>query len=112
MDMSLDMNMDLDMDMDMANFLLFRFVSGFRNRFETNQKKNWRFETNWRFIHWYVMDMSVDMNMDLDMDMDIANFLLFRFVSNGLWVFRLYQNTETSCFAIKAKQPKQTSCFG
>ncbi len=39
------------------------------------------------------MDMGVDMDMDMVMDMDMAIFLLFRFVSNGLWVFRLCQNT-------------------
>jgi hypothetical protein len=27
-------------------------------------------------------------------------------------LFRLFRNTETLCFDIKAKQPKQTSCFG
>jgi hypothetical protein len=48
----------------------------------------------------------------MDMDMDMTIFLLFRFVSNGLWMFWLYRNTETSCFDIKAKQPKQTSFFG
>jgi hypothetical protein len=37
---------------------------------------------------------------DMGMDMDMAVFLLFRFVSNGLWMLRLYRNTETSCFFI------------
>ncbi len=30
----------------------------------------------------------------------------------NLLLFRLFRNTETPCFDIKAKQPKQTSCFG
>jgi hypothetical protein len=38
-----------------------------------------------------------------------TNLLLFRFV---FCLFRLFQNTKTPCFDIKAKQPKQTSCFG
>ncbi len=60
------------------------------------------------------MDMGVDMDMDMDMNMNmnIAIFLLLRIVSNGLWVFWLYRNTETDCYDIKAKQPKQTCCFG
>jgi hypothetical protein len=41
----------------------------------------------------------------MDMDMDMVIFLLFRFFSDGLWVFRLYRNTETSCFDIKTTQP-------
>ncbi len=39
----------------------------------------------------------------------LTNLLLFRLV---FWLFRLFRNTETPCFDIKAKQPKQTSCFG
>ncbi len=35
----------------------------------------------------------------------LTNFLLF-------CLFQLFQNTETPCFDIKVKQPKQTSCFG
>jgi hypothetical protein len=41
----------------------------------------------------YVMNMGVYM--------DMAIFLLFRFVSHDLWMFRLYRNTEISCFDIK-----------
>jgi hypothetical protein len=60
------------------------------------------------------MDMDVDMDVDMDIEvaMDVAIFLLFWFVLNGLWMFWLYRNTGTSCFDFKAKQPKQTSCFG
>ncbi len=32
----------------------------------------------------------------------------FSFALNGLWVFWLYQNTETTCFDFKAKQLKQS----
>jgi hypothetical protein len=39
----------------------------------------------------------------------ITNLLLFRLV---FCLFRLFRSTETPCFNIKAKQPKQTSCFG
>ncbi len=39
----------------------------------------------------------------------LTNLLLFRLVFCSL---RLFRNTETPCFDIKAKQPKQTSCFG
>ncbi len=39
----------------------------------------------------------------------LTNFLLFRLV---FCLFRLFWNTETPRFDIKAKQPKQTSCFG
>ncbi len=40
----------------------------------------------------------------------LTNLLLFlRLV---FCLFRLFQNTKTPCFNIKAKQPKQTSCFG
>jgi hypothetical protein len=39
----------------------------------------------------------------------LTNVLLFRLVFS---LFRLFRNTETPCFDIKAKQPKQTSCFG
>jgi hypothetical protein len=39
----------------------------------------------------------------------LKNLLLFRLV---FCLFRLFRNTETPCFDIKAKQPKQTSCFG
>ncbi len=39
----------------------------------------------------------------------LTNLLLFRLV---FCLFRLFRNTETPCFDIKAKQPKQTSCFG
>jgi hypothetical protein len=39
----------------------------------------------------------------------LTNFLLFRVV---FCLFRLFRNTETPCFDIKTKQPKQTSCFG
>ncbi len=39
----------------------------------------------------------------------LANLLLFRLVFCLFWLF---QNTETPCFDIKAKQPKQTFCFG
>jgi hypothetical protein len=41
------------------------------------------------------------MDMGVGMDMDMAIFLLFRFVLDGLCVFWLYRNTETSCFVIK-----------
>jgi hypothetical protein len=34
----------------------------------------------------------------------LTNLLLFRLV---FWLFRLFRNTETPCFDIKAKQPKQ-----
>jgi hypothetical protein len=40
---------------------------------------------------------------------NLTNLLLFQLV---FCLFRLFRNTETSCFDIKAKQPKQTSCFG
>jgi hypothetical protein len=39
----------------------------------------------------------------------LTNLLLFRLVFCLFWLFR---NTETPCFNIEAKQPKQTSCFG
>jgi hypothetical protein len=39
----------------------------------------------------------------------LPNLWLFRLV---FCLFRLFQNTETPCFDIKANQPKQTSCFG
>ncbi len=39
----------------------------------------------------------------------LTNLLLFRLV---FCLFRLFRNTETPCFDIKAKPPKQTSCFG
>jgi hypothetical protein len=39
----------------------------------------------------------------------LTNLLLFWLV---FCLFRLFQNIETPCFNIKAKQPKQTSCFG
>jgi hypothetical protein len=39
----------------------------------------------------------------------LLNLLLFRLV---FCLFQLFRNTETPCFDIKAKQPKQTSCFG
>jgi hypothetical protein len=39
----------------------------------------------------------------------LTNLLLFRLV---FCMFRLFRNTETPCFDIKSKQPKQTSCFG
>jgi hypothetical protein len=38
-----------------------------------------------------------------------TNLLLFRLV---FCLFRFFRNTKTPCFNIKAKQPKQTSCFG
>jgi hypothetical protein len=41
--------------------------------------------------------------------------IFFRFVSVCFNVsdrYRLFRNTETPCFDIEAKQPKQTSCFG
>ncbi len=39
----------------------------------------------------------------------LTNLLLFWLV---FCLFRLFRNTETPCFNIKAKQPKQTSCLG
>jgi hypothetical protein len=39
----------------------------------------------------------------------LTNLLLFRLVCCLFWLFR---NHETPCIDIKAKQPKQTSCFG
>ncbi len=39
----------------------------------------------------------------------LTNLLLFRLV---FCLFRRFQNTETPCFDIKEKQPKQMSCFG
>jgi hypothetical protein len=39
----------------------------------------------------------------------LTNLLLFRLV---FCLFQLFRNTETLCFDIKAKQLKQTSCFG
>jgi hypothetical protein len=39
----------------------------------------------------------------------LTNMLLFQLV---FCLFRSFQNTETPCFDIKAKQPKQMSCFG
>jgi hypothetical protein len=39
----------------------------------------------------------------------LTTVLLFRLIFR---LFRLFRNTETPCFDIKAKQPKQTSCFG
>jgi uncharacterized membrane protein len=39
----------------------------------------------------------------------LTNLLLFWLVFCLIWLFR---NTETPCFNIKAKQPKQMSCFG
>jgi hypothetical protein len=41
-----------------------------------------------------------------------TNLLLFWLVFRLFRLFRLFRNTETPCFDIKAKQPKQTSCFG
>ncbi len=38
----------------------------------------------------------------------LTNLLLFRLV---FCFFRLFRNTESPCFDIKVKQPKQTSCF-
>jgi hypothetical protein len=38
----------------------------------------------------------------------LTNLLLFKLV---FCLFRLFRNIETPCFDIKAKQPKQTSCF-
>ncbi len=67
------------------------------------------------------MDMGVDMDMDMDIDMDMDMYIYghghghFSFISGCFeWSFgvRLYRNIETSCFYIKAKQPKLTSCFG
>ncbi len=40
---------------------------------------------------------------------NLTKLLLFRLV---FCLFRLFRNTEIPCFDIKAKQPKQTSCFG
>jgi hypothetical protein len=40
--------------------------------------------------------------------MDIS--LLFLFVSNGLWVFQLYLNNETSCFDINPKLGGYINC--
>jgi hypothetical protein len=37
-------------------------------------------------------------------------FSLFRFVSVCFGLFRFIRNTETRCFSIEAKQPKQTLC--
>jgi hypothetical protein len=37
---------------------------------------------------------------------------LFRFVSVPFSLFLFNRNTETRCFDIESKQPKQTSCFG
>ncbi len=39
----------------------------------------------------------------------LKNVLLFWLI---FCLFRLFRNTKTPCFDIKAKQPKQTSCFG
>jgi hypothetical protein len=39
-------------------------------------------------------------------------FSFFRFVSVLFALFRFNRNTETSCFDIETKQPKQTPCFG
>ncbi len=39
----------------------------------------------------------------------LTNLLLFRLI---FFLFLLFRNTETPCFNIKAKQPKQKSCFG
>jgi hypothetical protein len=63
-----------------------RFVSVFRNRFESSQNKNLAFRNkpNLKINILYVMDMGVDMDMDIDMII----FLLFWFVSHGLWVLQ------------------------
>jgi hypothetical protein len=82
MDMGVDVDMDMDVDMDVDMAMDM------------------------------AVDVAVDVDVDMGMDMDMAIFLLFRFVLNSLWMFRLYRNTETSCFDIKAKQPEPTSCFG
>ncbi len=39
----------------------------------------------------------------------LTNLLLFWLVFGLFWLF---QNTKTLCFGVKAKQPKQMSCFG
>ncbi len=66
--------------------IFFRFVSVFCTGIETT-------ETN----RTYGMGIK---KVDI-----LTNLLLFRLV------FCLFWNTETSCFDIKAKKPKQTSCF-
>jgi hypothetical protein len=107
MGMDLDMDMDMDLDMDM--------------NIDVNTTRTW----TWKWTGFFVsVRTEINRNsicfglfretyvMDMGVDMDMAFFLLFWFISNGLWMFRLYRNTETSCFDIKAKQPKQTSGFG
>ncbi len=96
MDIDTDLDTDLDMEMDTDSDMIFCFGSN------QNKPKLHLFRSFSRNFH----------VMDIGMGMDMAIFILFRFVSNGRWMFRLYRNTETSCFDIKAKQPKQTSCFG
>jgi hypothetical protein len=98
MDTDLDMKMDTDLDMEMDTDFDMIFCFGSNQ----NKPKLDLFRSFSRNFH--VMGMA--------MDMDMAVFLLFWYVSNCLWMFWLYRNTKTSCFDIKAKQPKQTSCFG
>jgi hypothetical protein len=68
----------------------FWFVSVFRTGIETT-------ETN-RTMVWGIKKVDI-----------LTNLLFFRLV---FCLFRLFRNTETPCFDIKAKQQKQTSCFG
>ncbi len=69
---------------------LFLFVSMFRTGIETTK-------TNRTY------------SMGIKKVIILTNLMLFRLVFCLFWLFR---NTETPCFDIKAKQPKQTSCFG
>jgi hypothetical protein len=70
--------------------VLFQFISVFRTGIETT-------ETN-KLMVWGIKKVDI-----------LKNVLLFRLV---FCLFRLFRHTETPCFDIKAKQPKQTSCFG
>jgi hypothetical protein len=71
-------------------FGLYQFVSMFRTGIETTGTKRT-----------YGMG-----NKKVDI---LTKLLLFRFV---FCLFQLFRNTKTPCFDIKAKQPKQKSCFG
>jgi hypothetical protein len=70
-------------------FSLFRFVSVFRTV--------WKQPKQTELLVWGIKG-------DI-----LTHLLLFQLV---FCLFRLFRNTKTPCFDIKAKQPKQTSCFG
>jgi hypothetical protein len=80
MDIDVDMDTDLDMEMDADSDMIFCFGSN------QNKPKLDLFRSFSRSFH----------VIDKGGDMDMATFLLFRFVSNGLGMFRLYRNTKTN----------------